>query len=162
MTTGSTITGLVAEMHAAAAAGPPNEVMAVFSREQAELAAFGVPAGVAGVGSEIWDASLLDVDGSTTTLYAATGGGAAMLVFHRGVWCPYCNITLSAYQRHLLPRLAGRGIGLVAISPQRPDGSLSMQQKHDLSFTVVSDPGNVIARRRWASSPARQRACRRR
>jgi peroxiredoxin len=147
MTTGSTITGLVAEMHAAAAAGPPNEVMAVFSREQAELAASGVPAGVAGVGSEIWDASLLDVDGSPTTLYAATGGGAAVLVFYRGVWCPYCNIALSAYQRHLLPRLAGRGIGLVAISPQRPDGSLSMQQKHDLSFTVVSDPGNVIARR---------------
>jgi peroxiredoxin len=40
----------------------------------------------------------------------------------------------------------GVGIGLVAISPMRPDGSLSMQQIHDLSFTVVSDPGNVIAR----------------
>jgi len=146
MTTGSTITGLVAEMRAAAVAGPPDEVMAVFSREQAELAASGVPAGVAAAGSEIWDAHLLDVDGSPTTLYASTGGGAAVLVFYRGIWCPYCNIALSAYQRHLLPRLAERGIGLVAISPQRPDGSLSMQQKHDLSFTVVSDPGNVIAR----------------
>jgi peroxiredoxin len=53
---------------------------------------------------------------------------------------------MPAYQQNLLPRLTGRGIGRVAISPQTPDGSLSMQEKHDLSFTVVSDPGNVIAR----------------
>ncbi len=65
---------------------------------------------------------------------------------YRGAWCSYCNIALSAYQQHLLPRLTGRGIGLVAISPQAPNGSLSMQEKHDLSFSVVSDPGNAIAR----------------
>src|SRR5271170_3983030 len=53
---------------------------------------------------------------------------------------------MSADQQNLLPRLTGRGIGLVAISPQAADGSLSMQEKHDLSFTVVSDPGNAIAR----------------
>ncbi len=146
MTAESTITDLVAEMHAATAAEPPNEVMAAFGREQAELAASGVPAGVAAAGSEIPDADLLDVHGSPTTLYAATEGGAAVLVFYRGVWCPYCNIALSAYQRHLLPQLAERGIRQVAISPQRPDGSLSMQQQHSLSFTVVSDPGNVLAR----------------
>jgi peroxiredoxin len=67
-----------------------------------------------------------------------------VLVFYRGAWCPYCNITLATYQQHLLPRRTGRGIGLVAISPQAPDGSLSMQEKHDLSFTVVSDPGNAM------------------
>ena len=51
------------------------------------------------------------------------------------------------HARNLLPQLTGRGIGLVAISPQTPDGSLSMRDKHDLSFTVLSDPGNMIARR---------------
>jgi peroxiredoxin len=146
MTTASTITGLVAEMRAATAAEPPNEVMAAFGREQADLAASSMPAGVAAVGTQIPDADLLDVHGSPTTLYAATSEGTVVLVFYRGVWCPYCNIALSAYQRHLLPRLTERGIRLVAISPQHPDGSISMQQKHDLSFTVVSDPGNVIAR----------------
>jgi hypothetical protein len=50
------------------------------------------------------------------------------------------------YQQHLLPGLVGRGVRLVAVSPQAPDGSLSMRDKHDLSFTVVSDPGNGIAR----------------
>jgi peroxiredoxin len=68
-----------------------------------------------------------------------------VLVFYRGAWCPYCNIALAVYQEQLLPRLAERGLPLVAISPQRPDGSLTMQQKHGLGFTVVSDPGNTLA-----------------
>jgi len=146
MTTGSTIADRVAEMHASMAAQPPDGVMGAFGREQATLAAAGVPDGVAAPGTLIPDAGLLDVDGSPTTLYAVTGDRTAVLVFYRGAWCPYCNIALSTYQRHLLPQLTGRGAGLVAISPQAPDGSLSMREKHDLSFTVVSDPGNAIAR----------------
>jgi peroxiredoxin len=73
------------------------------------------------------------------------GDSAAVLVFYRGDWCPYCNIALATYQEHLLPVLTGRGIPLVAISPQTPDGSLTMQQKHHLAFSVLSDPGNTIA-----------------
>jgi peroxiredoxin len=45
----------------------------------------------------------------------------------------------------LLPKLAGRGVQLVAISPQTPDNSLSMQEKQSLTFTVLSDPGNTLA-----------------
>jgi peroxiredoxin len=145
MTAGSAITDRVAEMHASMAAGPPSEVLGAFGREQAELAAAGLPDGIAAAGAQIPDAALLDVHGSPTTLYAATGDRTAVLVFYRGAWCPYCNIALSAYQQHLVPQLAGRGIRLVAISPQAPDGSLSMRDKHDLAFTVVSDPGNAIA-----------------
>jgi peroxiredoxin len=147
MTAGSTIADRVAEMHTSMAAQPPNEVMGAFGREQAALAAAGVPDGIVAPGTQIPDTGLLDVHGSPTTLYAATGDRAAVLVFYRGAWCPYCNIALSTYQQHLLSQLTGRGIGLVAISPQTPDGSLSMREKHDLSFTVLSDPGNVIARR---------------
>jgi peroxiredoxin len=90
---------------------------------------------------------LLDVHGAATTLSAAGGGRTSVLVFYRGAWCPYCNIALSAYQEQLLPELTERGIRLVAVSPQKPDGSLTMQQKNGLAFTVVSDPGNVIAGR---------------
>lgn len=140
------IAGGVAEMHAAMAKEPPNEVMGAFGREQAALAAAGVPAGVAAPGTRLADVELLDVHGAPTSLYAATGDGPAVLVFYRGAWCPYCNVALSAYQRHLLPVLSGRGVRLVAISPQAPDESLSMRDKHDLAFAVLSDPGNRIAR----------------
>ena len=145
MTSPPTIARRVAEMHAASAAQPANEVMGAFSREQAALAA-SVPAGIAPAGTVLPDAELLDAHGTATTLSAAAGTGASVLVFYRGAWCPYCNIALSTYQEHLLPQLSGRGVRLVAISPQTPDGSLTMQQKQDLTFTVVSDPGNAIAR----------------
>jgi peroxiredoxin len=146
MTNSSTITERVARMHAAMAAEPASEIMGAFAREQAGLAA-SVPAGIAPVGTVLPDAELLDAHRTATTLYAAAGGGTSVLVFYRGAWCPYCNIALSAYQDQLLPRLTERGIRLVAISPQKPDGSLTMLQKHSLAFTVVSDPGNTIAGR---------------
>jgi peroxiredoxin len=144
MTQPSTITDRVAELHAAQAAEPPNDARSAFAREQAELATV-VPT-AAPVGTVLPDADLLDVNGTATTLYAVTGGGLSVLVFYRGAWCPYCNITLSTYQAHLLPQLDERGVPLVAISPQKPDGSLTMQQRHELAFTVVSDPGNALAR----------------
>jgi peroxiredoxin len=147
MTSSSTITERVAEMHATAAAQPPNEVMGAFAREQAGLAAGGLPTGIAPAGTVLPDAELLDVDGAATTLSAAAGGGMSILVFYRGAWCPYCNIALSAYQEQLLPELTGRGVQLVAVSPQKPDGSLTIQQKNGLGFTVVSDPGNALASR---------------
>ena len=146
MTSPSTIAERVAQMHATMAADPPAEPMGAFAREQSELAA-SAPAGIAPVGTVLPDAELLDVHGAPTALYAAVGGGTSVLVFYRGAWCPYCNVALSAYQAQLLPELTDRGIRLVAISPQKPDGSLTMQQKHGLAFTVVSDPGNTIASR---------------
>jgi peroxiredoxin len=69
-----------------------------------------------------------------------------VVVFYRGAWCPYCNVMLRAYQETLLGELDARGAALVAISPQKPDGSLSLAEKHDLSYAVMSDPGNQIAR----------------
>jgi peroxiredoxin len=54
---------------------------------------------------------------------------------------------LRTYQRELLPELAAFGARLVAISPQSPDQSLSTAEKAELDFTVLSDPGNRVARR---------------
>lgn len=145
MTTALTITDRVAEMHATRAAEPPDPVLGAFGREQADLAAAGLPAGIATVGTVIADTDLLDPHGAPTTLYAAAGSATAVLVLYRGTWCPYCNIALSTYQAQLLPQLTERGVTLVAVSPQAPDGSLSMTEKNDLSYPVVSDPGNTIA-----------------
>jgi peroxiredoxin len=145
MTTATTITDRVTGMHAGLAAQPPNDTTAAFSREQADLAAAGVPDGIAAVGTVVTDAELLDQHGAATTLYGATSLGVSVLVFYRGAWCPYCNIALATYQSQLLPQLIERGVRLVAVSPQVPDGSLTMAEKNELTFTVVSDPGNSIA-----------------
>ena len=88
MTAGSAITDRVAEMHASMAAQPPSEVLGAFGREQAALAAVGLPDGIAAAGTEVPEVpGLLDLHGSPTTLYAATADRAAVLVFYRGEWC---------------------------------------------------------------------------
>jgi peroxiredoxin len=124
----------------------PDPRMAAFAREQAGLAHAQVPEGVAEVGTRLPDAELLAVDGSPLSLAEALGDGLSVLVLYRGAWCPYCNLALRTYQSELLPGLRERGVELVALSPQKPDGSLTMKEKHDLEFAVLSDPGLAVAR----------------
>lgn len=132
-------------MSAATAEHVPPEVFAIFTSELAALGDAGVPAGVAEPGTELPDGKLLDVHGAATSLSAARGGRPAVVVLYRGDWCPFCNLTLRTYQHELVPALAGQGVPLIAISPQKPDGALTMQEKNDLTFTVLSDPGNQVA-----------------
>jgi peroxiredoxin len=140
-----TIAEQVAEHHQASAGQMPADVAEAFTAEQRELATAGRPGVTAAPGDRMPDGSLLDVAGQPTTLAQAFGSRPGVIVFYRGGWCPYCNIALRAYQAQLVPALAEQGIPLVAISPQTPDGSLSTQETKELTFTVLSDPGNQIA-----------------
>jgi peroxiredoxin len=141
----ATIADRVAELQSGIAGQLPDDVLKTFGAEQDALQAAGVPAGVGAPGALMPDAQLLDVHGAPATLAGAVGGRAAVVVFYRGAWCPFCNLTLRTYQEELVPLLAQRAIPLVAISPQKPDGSLSAQEQNALTFTVLSDPGNRIA-----------------
>ncbi|ROS47068.1 peroxiredoxin-like family protein [Curtobacterium sp. PhB78] len=123
------------------------ELSAVFDREQADLRADGVPDGVLAVGDDAPDAPLLDATGAATSLGAARGDTPTVIVFYRGAWCPYCNLTLRTYQQELLPALQGRGARLVAVSPQTPEGTEQSIANGELAFPVLSDPENVLAGR---------------
>ncbi|MET8430819.1 peroxiredoxin-like family protein [Nocardia sp. NPDC004860] len=144
--TNTTIAQRVELMHQSMTGQIPESALAAFGAEQADLTSDGIPEGVARAGTAMPDADLLDVHGNPTGLYAAFAGKPAVLVIYRGAWCPYCNLALRAYEEQLAPALTERGIGLIALSPQKPDGSLTMAEKNDLTFTVLSDPGNQIAR----------------
>jgi peroxiredoxin len=152
MTTGTnanpaTIAERVTKMHDAISGHVPDKVLATFRAEQAGLDAHGIPDGIARPGDTLGDFNLLDADGAPTTLSTALGGRSAVVVLYRGAWCPYCNLALRTYQDYLVPALADKAIRLLAISPQKPDGSLSAREKNELTFTVLSDPGNKVANR---------------
>ena len=70
----------------------------------------------------------------------------AVIVFYRGAWCPYCNITLKHYQKALLPELDARGVTLLAVSPQTPEASALAVENGDLGFGVYSDPSAALVR----------------
>jgi peroxiredoxin len=83
--------------------------------------------------------------GSTVGLSELLEIGPVVVVFYRGVWCPYCNLTLRAYQQHVR-EISELGAMLVAISPQMPDDSLTMVERNDLTYEVLSDVGAAAAR----------------
>jgi len=91
------------------------------------------------------DFTLLDALGNAVTLSQLLKQGPVVISFYRGEWCPYCNLELRAYER-ALPQLQALGASLVAISPQTPDHSLSVMEKQQLTFRVLSDVGNQVAR----------------
>ena len=130
---------------AGSAAKMPADVIAAFTADQSALEARGVPQNVGAPGSVMPDGDLLDVDGAPTSLTRLRGGRPAVVVFYRGAWCPYCNIALRTYQAELVPALGERGFELIAISPQKPDGSLTSAESNELTYSVASDPGNQIA-----------------
>jgi peroxiredoxin len=72
--------------------------------------------------------------------------GPLLITFYRGEWCPFCNLALRALQQHL-DEFHAKGVTLVAISPELPDTALTMVEKNDLNFQVLSDVGHEFARK---------------
>lgn len=88
--------------------------------------------------------NLPNATGQPVELYEQLKKGPVILTFYRGNWCPYCNMELRAYQE-IIGEIHGQGVELIAISPQTPDQSMSIQEKHNLEYVVLSDENNEVA-----------------
>lgn len=120
---------------------------AVFAREQQDLRRAGTPEGIARVGERLPEAVLYDADGRQVRLSDALGAAAAIIIFYRGSWCPYCSIALKTYQRELRPVVEAFGTRLIAISPQEPDSAVRAARDEGLHFALYADKGNALAAR---------------
>jgi peroxiredoxin len=109
------------------------------------LITFGAAGKALKEGAQTPDVTLPDALGKAVRLSHLLTQGPVVIAFYRGQWCPYCHLTLRAYQR-ALPQLHALGASLVAISPQMPDHSLAMAEKLKLTFALLSDVGNRVAR----------------
>ncbi|MEL7004198.1 MAG: peroxiredoxin-like family protein [Bacteroidota bacterium] len=96
-------------------------------------------------GDKAPDFTLSNAINESVSLYEALKTNRVVLTFYRGTWCPYCNLALHQYQS-ILPEIEGAGAKLMAISPQTPDDSMTMKEKNELQFEVLSDNGNIVAK----------------
>ena len=110
-----------------------------------ELSASGIEEHSLKVGQKAPDFTLPNVHGQPVHLADLLAHGPVVLMFYRGAWCPFCNLALRAYQK-ALPQIQAAGARLVAISPMTPDNSLSLAEKAELGYEVLSDQGNTVAR----------------
>ena len=122
----------------------PPEILSVFAKEAEDLGLSDVAKNALKPGAEAPLFTLPDATGNLRSLKDALHNGNVVLTFYRGSWCPYCNLQLKLYQE-ILPQIKALNATLIAISPNTPDHSLSMKEKHSLEYEVLSDHDNQTA-----------------
>ena len=90
--------------------------------------------------------SLLDQNGATVSLADRLALGPVVLLFVRGGWCPFCTLSLRAWQDALL-RLHDAGGDLLVVSLQRVDVCGMVAERDLLAYSVLSDPGGAVSAR---------------
>ncbi len=122
----------------------PAERQAIMERHIAQLRD-GLAKTALKVGDRAPSIVLGNAKGETVDVGALLKKGPVIVAFYRGGWCPFCNLELRAFQR-ITPDIEAAGASLVAISPEKPDDSLSTVEKNALTFEVLSDVGQKVGR----------------
>ena len=122
-----------------------DEVKAVYGENQKHVEAQEHLKNALGVGDTAPMFELPDADGNTVSLAEVLKNGPAVVSFYRGAWCPFCNLELRAMQQELANAEAAN-VTLVAISPNTPDISSDFAKEIEVTFPVLSDVDNVVAK----------------
>ena len=142
------MTTLAEENHAFIERGKANfdaERTRIYKKAQRTIEATDILATALREGDSAPMFTLPDAHGEDVSLAAVLERGPAIVSFYRGAWCPFCNLELRALQREM-EAIAAAELTLVAISPNVPDASLELIDKHDLTFPVLSDAENLVAK----------------
>lgn len=123
----------------------PADRQALMDQHVAHLAASGIMRSAKQVGDRAPDIRLRDQHGEIFDVATLLANGPVVVTFYRGGWCPFCNLELKAYQA-ALPRIAAAGASIVAISPEKPDDTVSTAEKNALRFPVLSDIGHTVGK----------------
>ncbi|MCI0349643.1 MAG: AhpC/TSA family protein [Acidobacteriales bacterium] len=123
----------------------PPEKLDATERAIAELADSGLAQSAIGIGAQAPAFELPDAYGGLVRQKDLLALEKLIIIFFRGRWCPYCVAQLEAMQQ-ALPEIRARRANLLAISPQTARQTSFMVEQHRLSFPVLCDSGNRVAR----------------
>ena len=123
----------------------PNDMLAEMDAATEALIAGNFSSNSIALGSKFPETTLPNAKGDKVSVQDFIAKGPVVISFYRGGWCPYCNIELKALQK-ALPQFKEFGASLIAITPETPDNSLSTADKNNLSFEVLTDQDNLVAK----------------
>ncbi len=96
------------------------------------------------IGDRFPSFELKNSTGALVSLDKLLESGPVIVTFYRGAWCPYCNIQLMEYQKHLAD-WEKKDAKLVALSPELPELSKGFSEKRGLTFDLLFDKNNEFA-----------------
>ena len=137
--------GQLAEYRAGWNQRVPAERQAIIQRHIDQLRSDTIASSSLKVGDRAPPVVLKNASGAMVDVATLLEKGPVIVTFYRGGWCPYCNLELKAYQE-VLPEIVAAGASLVAISPEKPDDTLSTAEKNALRFEVLSDVSQKVGR----------------
>ena len=95
------------------------------------------------VGAIAPDFTLPDETGAQVSLSQLSIGNGVILIFYRGVWCPFCLNQLTEY-RDLL-RISRAGVpDIVALSVETPERTSALKRELQLNYRLLSDPDKRV------------------
>jgi len=136
---------VLSDLAQSARARRPAETQSVIDAAIDALRASGITRSCLQVGEMAPDFALDAADGAVLSLEAMLRHGPAVIVFYRGGWCPYCDLTLRALDA-IAPTLQEMGARLVGIAPQLPAAMRETSARHALRFPLLHDRDNRVAR----------------
>lgn len=123
----------------------PQEVLKVFEKSINDLKTQNIENKSIKIGDIVSPFSLLNTKNELIHSKDILKKGKTILAFFRGSWCPYCNLELRELQNNIA-KIAGKNATLLAVSPQSLDHSRILTEKNQLSFEVLTDENNTLAK----------------
>ena len=123
----------------------PPDVQAVHLRTVDWLKAEGFATMALAMHTSLPSFELPDHNGKPVTSADLLGKGRLVVCFIRGRWCPFCVGQMEA-MNYIAPQIIAAGASLVAISPQTEKQACFMHDQHKLSFPILADTHNDLAR----------------
>ena len=124
----------------------PDNIKSAFARAADELMELEIEKNALKVGDIFPEFKLKNAVGKEILSRELLLEGNLIISFYRGGWWPYCNIELGSYQERL-EEIKNLNTQFIAISPEFPDQSMSVQEKNELEFEILSDIDNILAKK---------------
>ncbi len=135
----------IEELNRTTAPNIPEDVATAFQNAIQNWVANKIDKDALRVGDSIPSFKLNNHDGKSISSDDLLKQGPIIINFFRGGWCPYCNLELRAFQKHLNEIKKHKG-SLVAISGELADSSINTVKENEINFPVLSDKNLLVAR----------------
>lgn len=118
------------------------ELNALVEQGAGEISALPIVENALKAGDKAPNFTLRTHSGELRSLTDYLKAGPLVLTFYRGLWCPYCNLQLAAYNARYAD-IRALGANLVAISSEGPDGVEAIKDSNlpqETKDTIISAP----------------------
>lgn len=123
---------------------PSEELLSNLSRGISEQISSRVAQRALRAGDTVRGFRLKNQHGDWTLSSRQVGHGPIVIVFYRGYWCRYSNLTLQSMQA-VLPQFLEVNATVIGVSPQSIDNSARTASKNRLTFPILSDRDGRVA-----------------